>query len=610
MKAELTKELDAILGSTALNASVLAQQIEDGNVEELAESLNITTGKAALVKNIADANSAYKAEDLAELSVNELNLVLSNSKNDVKNVVSTGEANDDAYIGKDKAKAAAFKHAKVDEKSVRDLEIEMDFEYGAMVYEVDFASEEFEYDYSIDAKKGEVVHSHKEVDDDYVAPVKEEKPAEVKDIGKDKAKAVAFDKAGVKESEVKGLVIEKEKEDGKYEYHVEFRVGSKEYDVDIAAETGKVLDYDVDVDDDKKASSSSTSSTTKKEEKPAEVKDIGKDKAKAVAFDKAGVKESEVKGLVVEKEKEDGKYEYHVEFRVGSKEYDVEIAAETGKVLDYDVDVDDDKKASSSSSSSTTKQEEKPAEVKDIGKDKAKAVAFDKAGVKSSDVKGLVIEKEKDDGKYEYHVEFRVGSKEYDVEISAETGKVLSYDVDVDDDKKASSSSSSSTTKQEEKPAEAKDIGKDKAKSIALEKAGVKESKVSNLVIKKEKDNGKYEYHVEFRSGNKEYDFEISAETGKILDYDVEVEEEKPVEKPVEKEESTNDIGKEKAKSIALSHAGLKESQVTKLEVERDVDDGKIEYSVEFKADGKEYSYEISGTSGKILDYESERDDD
>ena len=377
LKDELTKEINAILSATSINASILAQQMDNTGLVERAEDLEISKGKATLIQSIVDANNTYKAEDLADLSVNELNLILSNPKNEVKDVVTTGKANDSAYIGKDKAKEAAFTHAGVKESDVRELEIDIDYEYGAMVYEVDFASAEFEYDYSVNAKTGEILHTHREYDDDYVASVVEKpaeskpvesKPAENKpaassnsnnssstDIGKDKAKSIALGHAGTTESKTSYLRVEKEYDDGRLEYKVEFRVGNKEYDYEISGSSGKILDYDVDVEDDAKKSSSTNSKkaeSKKTESKPAESKpaeskksesvaDIGKDKAKSIALGNAGLSESQVSRLRVERDLDDGRVEYSVEFTANGKEYDYEINGADGKILDVDVDVED-----------------------------------------------------------------------------------------------------------------------------------------------------------------------------------------------------------------------------------------------------------------------------
>ena len=73
--------------------------------------------------------------------------------------------------------------------------------------------------------------------------------------------------------------------------------------------------------------------------------------------------------------------------------------------------------------------------------------------------------------------------------------------------------------------------------------------------------------------------------------------------------ESSPDIGWEEAKAIALKHAGLTESQVSRLKAEKDRDDGVVKYEVEFEKDRVEYDYEINAETGKILKAEKDYDD-
>ncbi len=273
LKEELTEEVSEILKATAVQAAVLSQNMKDTSI---AKEADISQGKATLVQNIVDANETYDAKELAKLSVNELNLIISNSKNKVENVTSTGNAADSAYIGKEKAKEAAFAHAGVKEADVRELEVEMDYEHKTMVYELDFSSGEYEYDYVMDAKTGEILHSHREIDDDYTVPaVKNEittakqnetteqnkaitakqnettntEETAVNDIGREKAKSIALTHAGLSESEVNRLRVERERDDGRIEYSVEFTADGKEYDYEISGETGRILDYDVEKED-------------------------------------------------------------------------------------------------------------------------------------------------------------------------------------------------------------------------------------------------------------------------------------------------------------------------------------------------------------------------
>ena len=85
---------------------------------------------------------------------------------------------------------------------------------------------------------------------------------------------------------------------------------------------------------------------------------------------------------------------------------------------------------------------------------------------------------------------------------------------------------------------------------------------------------------------------------------------EKPVQKVKEEvSKEVQDIGREEAKEKAFAHAKVEVNQVRHLEIERDYDNGRWEYSVEFKVGNKEYDYEIDAASGNVLDFDVEVDD-
>ena len=69
-------------------------------------------------------------------------------------------------------------------------------------------------------------------------------------------------------------------------------------------------------------------------------------------------------------------------------------------------------------------------------------------------------------------------------------------------------------------------------------------------------------------------------------------------------------IGKDKAKEIALNHAGVTADKVSFMKCEFDRDDGIAVYDVEFYFDRCEYNYEINAKNGKILKVEKDRDFD
>lgn len=140
------------------------------------------------------------------------------------------------------------------------VEKELDYEKGKLVYEVEAEQDGYEYEYEVDATTGEVLEKEKERDDDAnkaaSAVVTEAKP-EVKaetateDIGKEKAKEIALQHAGVAETEATRLRVEHDYDDGRLEYQIEFRVGNKEYEYEVDAKTGNIHERDFDVEDDR-----------------------------------------------------------------------------------------------------------------------------------------------------------------------------------------------------------------------------------------------------------------------------------------------------------------------------------------------------------------------
>lgn len=146
-----------------------------------------------------------------------------------------------------------------------------------------------------------------------------------------------------------------------------------------------------------------------------------------------------------------------------------------------------------------------------ISTETAKSKALAHAGLTASQVTFLKAKLDWDDGHQIYEVEFYTKDyQEYDYEIDARTGAILSYDHDAETSVPQQSTSSGSY------------IGETKAKSIALSAAGVSSSQASGMRCHLERDDGRWEYSVEFRSGTMEYEFEIDAYTGVILSRDAE----------------------------------------------------------------------------------------
>lgn len=150
-------------------------------------------------------------------------------------------------------------------------------------------------------------------------------------------------------------------------------------------------------------------------------------------------------------------------------------------------------------------------------------------------------------------------------------------------------------------------IGAARAQEIALKAAGLAESSVTALKVEMDVEHGVMTYEVEFKSGGAEYEYEIDAVSGSVLKAESDVDDDHGnAQSQPDQEKSRTDIGRDKAVSIALKHAGLKESGVSDLKAELDEDDGTWKYEVEFQAGNVEYDYEIDAASGAILKHEKE----
>ncbi|MBR2155544.1 MAG: PepSY domain-containing protein [Clostridia bacterium] len=267
LQSRLSEEINTLLQTETFEGAVLSQNITaDQELDALAQQHGITAGKAKLVQQITAQNAMHTFEELAPLSINELNLLSSSAG--LENVNSVGSASDKAYIGEAEAKAAAVAHAGVKEAEITRYEVEMDYERGTMVYEIEFHHNGREYDYDIDAVTGEVLWSESERDDDYRSAKQpqnsqnqqpqdqqnsqqQSKPAPAEDgyIGKEAAKAAALAHAGLSEAQVSRMKCELDREDGRVVYEIEFKCDGMEYEYEIDASSGSVLKYDKERDD-------------------------------------------------------------------------------------------------------------------------------------------------------------------------------------------------------------------------------------------------------------------------------------------------------------------------------------------------------------------------
>ena len=238
---------------------------------------------------------------------------------------------------------------------------------------------------------------------------------------------------------------------------------------------------------------------------------IGSTKAKEVVFNKLGIKENKVTKLEVELDLDDGVMVYDVEFYYNGYEYDYEVNAIDGTIIKSDKDKEHNYE--------TTEPITSPA-GNYISKDKAKEIALNHAKV--TEYYDYDIEFDYDDGYAVYEIDFETDTKEYEYVINAKTGAIIYSEVETedDDDRRPTSNNSESSSNGGSTSTNTSLISKGKAKSIALNHAGV--TNYYDYDIELDTENGIKVYEIDFETDEYEYEYEINAKTGKIIKSDKE----------------------------------------------------------------------------------------
>ena len=153
-----------------------------------------------------------------------------------------------------------------------------------------------------------------------------------------------------------------------------------------------------------------------------------------------------------------------------------------------------------------------------IGTDKAMdiaAAAFGKASTAKMAYSAVDPELDESPAHYEVEITSQTG-EEFEYKIDAYTGAIL-------ESKREAADGTEVPVVQPSKPAASGDIGYAKAKSVALNHAGVSESKAYDMDIELDDEDGILVYEIEFKSGGMEYSYEINAATGAILKHEAEL---------------------------------------------------------------------------------------
>lgn len=234
---------------------------------------------------------------------------------------------------------------------------------------------------------------------------------------------------------------------------------------------------------------------------------LGVDAAKAIALAAADITESDAVFTTAELEEKNELSYYEIDFTVGGQEYDYDIDAISGKIIENQTKAVDDTAANEATTANTTNA----ASDGQVTLEEAKEIALNHAGLSADGVTFIKGKLERDDGREKYDIEFYTSDfKEYDYEIDPQTGEILSYDYDAEDYAPQKSSTGNSSA-----------ITEAKAKEIAV--AQVSGATVDDIrEWEADYDDGRLEYEGKIYDADTEYEFTIDGYSGSIISWETE----------------------------------------------------------------------------------------
>ena len=396
-----------------------------------------------------------------------------------------------SYIGVDKAKELALASAGLSASDVTFTKTKLDFDDNTAVYDIDFYSATHKYEYEINATTGAVMQKDIETfnnNTNNTSGNTTSSATSATEISLDKAKEIALSDAGVSSSNATFTEAKLDYDDGIQVYEIDFYTSSQKFDYEINASSGSIIKKDIETFNNTNGNNSSSAT------------EISLDKAKEIALSDAGVSSSNATFTEAKLDYDDGIQVYEIDFYTSSQKFDYEINASSGSIIKKDIETFNNTNGNNSSSAT------------EISLDKAKEIALSDAGVSSSNATFTEAKLDYDDGIQVYEIDFYTSSQKFDYEINATTGAIIKKDGETFQNGNAQTNVNQTTSY----------IGIEKAKEIAAAHAGFNTADIIFSKAKLDSDDGIKIYEIEFFKDRMEYEYEINAATGDIIEFNSE----------------------------------------------------------------------------------------
>ena len=245
----------------------------------------------------------------------------------------------------------ALDHAGVTQEDLLSLSVKLEQEGGRQVFDIQFTTDDREYQYDVTSNSGEIVNysyqptgqtsqeepqaeasqSQESQGTSSQASQQESSQSQSQGITQEEAQAIALNHAGVTLEEATIYKVKADVENGRSVYDVEFAVGATEYDYEIAQDTGEILSYDADVE-------GWTPTTGQNETASQTSGEITMEQAVQLVLERVpGATAEQVR---IEEDYDDGRKTYEGEVYYNRAEYEFEITS-NGNFIEWSVDYND-----------------------------------------------------------------------------------------------------------------------------------------------------------------------------------------------------------------------------------------------------------------------------
>lgn len=317
VKSELTAEITDQLTQREVEGSVIVQDLpgNDPNLENTATQYGISPGKAQLIARILGQNALHTYDELAAMSIHELNVLRMSYYVNPENTQISGAPSELSYIGEQAAVQSATADAGIAPAAT---ETELTCHKGMMVYCVEFENGTHEYRYRINAVTGEIATAEK-VEIGKENFFQGDKP--IATVGENAALNAALEHAGIDNAKLIRCKYKTDWVDGTVIYDLYFTDGKHSGTYVVNARTGEILKYKVIEERHDRSVSDAV---------------IGEAKAMQLVLAKDGLVDGNVSKYEMNLKKVGDSYVYELNYICSGVRYIAQVAADDGEILAFE----------------------------------------------------------------------------------------------------------------------------------------------------------------------------------------------------------------------------------------------------------------------------------